>query len=42
MTGKRYARAATVATEAITEAIARYIHKAMLEKEEQQEGNDPA
>ena len=37
-----FARAATVADEAIAEAVARYIHEAMFEKYEQQEGNEPA
>ena len=42
MDAGEYEHAATVADEAISEAVARYIHEAMLEKEEQQEGNEPA
>jgi hypothetical protein len=37
-----YEHAATVADEAIAEAVARYIHEALLEKEERREGNEPA
>jgi hypothetical protein len=36
MDAGEYARAATVADEAIAEAVARYIHEAMLEEEERQ------
>jgi hypothetical protein len=35
---QEYEHAAKVANEAINEAVARYLHEAMLEKEEQQEG----
>jgi hypothetical protein len=42
MDAGEYEHAATVANEAITEAVARYIHDAMLEKEERQEGSEPA
>ena len=35
-----YEHAATVADEAITEAVARYLHEAMLEKEQQQDGSN--
>ena len=42
MDAGEYEHAARVATEAITEAVARYIHDAMLEKEERQEGSEPA
>jgi hypothetical protein len=42
MDAGEYARAATVADEAIAEAVARYVHEAMLEKEERCEGNEPA
>ena len=35
-----YDQAAKVANEAITEAVARYLHEAMLEKEERQEGSE--
>jgi hypothetical protein len=41
MDAGEYEHAATVANEAITEAVARYLHEAMLEKEEQQEGSEP-
>jgi hypothetical protein len=37
-----YEHAATVADEAINEALARYLHEAMLEKEERQEGSEGA
>src|SRR5215475_11373614 len=40
MDADEYARAATVADEAIAEAVGRYLHEAMLEEEEGQEGND--
>ena len=42
MDAGEYEHAATVADEAITEAVARYLHEAMLEKEEQQEGSEGA
>jgi hypothetical protein len=37
-----YDHAATVANEAITEAVARYLHDSMLEKEERQEEGEGA
>jgi len=37
MDAGEYDHAATLANEAITEAVARYLHDAMLEKEERQE-----
>jgi len=37
-----YARAATVADEAIAEAVGRYIHEAMLEEEERREEGEPS
>jgi hypothetical protein len=40
MDADEYARAATVADEAIAEAVGRYLHEAMLEKEERQEGSE--
>ena len=39
---KKYEHAATVADEAITEAVARFLHEVMLEKEERQEGSEGA
>src|SRR5215470_13042526 len=42
MDADEYARAATVADEAIAEAVGRYLHEAMLEEEERQEGNESA
>jgi hypothetical protein len=42
MEADEYARAATVAEGAIAEAVGRYLHEAMLEEEERQEGNEPA
>jgi hypothetical protein len=42
MDAGEYEHAATVADEAIAEAVARYIHEALLEKEERREGNEPA
>jgi hypothetical protein len=42
MEADEYARAAAVADEAIAEAVGRYLHEAMLEEEERQEGNEPA
>jgi hypothetical protein len=41
MDASEYDNAAKLANEAIAEAVARYIHEAMLEKEERQEENDP-
>ncbi len=41
MDAGEYEHAATVANEAINEAVARYLHVAMLEKEEQQESSEP-
>src|SRR5262245_28144026 len=41
MDADEYARAATVADEAIAEAVGRYLHEAMLEEEERREGNEP-
>jgi len=40
MDASEYDKAAKLANEAIAEAVARYIHEAMLEKEEQQEQSD--
>jgi len=40
MDASEYDHAANLANEAITEAVARYHHDAMLEKEERQEEND--
>jgi hypothetical protein len=37
-----YDHAAKLADEAITEAVARYLHDARLEKDEQQEGSEGA
>jgi hypothetical protein len=37
----KYDRAAKLADEVINEAVARYLHDAMLEKEERQAGNEP-
>ena len=37
-----YARAATVADEAIAEAVGRYIHEAMLEEAERREEGEPS
>ena len=42
MDAGEYEHAATVADEAITEAVARYFHDAMLEKEERQEVSEGA
>ncbi len=42
MDAGEYDHAAKLADEAITEAVARYIHDAMLEKEQRQEESDPA
>jgi hypothetical protein len=42
MDAGEYSRAATVVDEAIAEAVARYLHEAMLEEEERQEGSEPA
>jgi hypothetical protein len=41
MDASEYDHAAKLADEAITEAVARYLHDAMLEKEQRQEENDP-
>ena len=41
MDASEYDNAAKLANEAITEAVARYIHDAMIEKEQRQEENDP-
>jgi hypothetical protein len=41
MDASEYDNAAKLADEAITEAVARYLHDAMIEKEQWQEGNDP-
>jgi hypothetical protein len=41
MDADEYDRAAKLADEAINEAVARYLHDAMLEKEECQAGNEP-
>jgi hypothetical protein len=42
MDADEYARAATVADEAIAEAVGRYLHEAMLEEEERRVWSDPA
>jgi hypothetical protein len=42
MDAGEYDHASIVANEAISEAVARYLHDAMLEKEERREGNEPA
>jgi hypothetical protein len=42
MDAKEYDNAAKLANEAITEAVARYLHDAMIEKEQKQEENNPA
>ena len=41
MDASEYDHAAKLANEAITEAVGRYLHDAMIEKEQQQEENDP-
>src|SRR5215813_8059381 len=41
MDASEYDNAAKLADKAITEAIARYLHDAMVEKEQRQEENDP-
>ena len=41
MDAGEYDHAGAVANEAITEAVGRYLHEAMLEKEENREGNEP-
>jgi hypothetical protein len=41
MDASEYDSAAKLANEAINEAVARYLHDAMLEKEEREAGNDP-
>jgi hypothetical protein len=40
MDASEYFHAAKLSDEAITEAVARYLHDAMLEKEQWQEGNN--
>jgi hypothetical protein len=42
MDASEYDHAARLANEAITEAVGRYLHDAMIEKERQQEENNPA
>ena len=42
MDAGEYEHAAKVADDAITEAVARYLHEAMLEMEERQEGSEGA
>jgi hypothetical protein len=42
MDAGEFDEAAKLANEAITEAVARYLHDAMLEREERQAGNEPA
>src|SRR5262245_35517569 len=42
MDASEYDHVAKLADEAIAEAVARYLHDAMLEKDEQQEGNEGA
>jgi hypothetical protein len=41
MDASEYDHAAKLANEAITEAVARYLHDLMIEKEQRQEENDP-
>jgi hypothetical protein len=41
MDGSEYDNATKLANEAITEAVARYLHDVMIEKEQRQEENDP-
>jgi hypothetical protein len=41
MDAGEYDNAAKLANEAIAEAVARYIHDAMIEKAQQQEENEP-
>ena len=41
MDAGEYDHAATLANKAITEAVARYLHDAMLETEERREGDEP-
>ena len=41
MDASEYDDAAKLANEAVTEAVARYLHDAMIEKEQRQEENDP-
>jgi hypothetical protein len=41
MDASEYDNAVELANEAITEAVGRYLHDAMIEKEQRQEGNDP-
>ena len=40
MDAGEYTRAARIADEAIAEAVGRYLHEAMLEEEERQEGSE--
>jgi len=42
MDAGEYGHAATLANETITEAVARHLHDAMLEKEERQEESEDA
>ena len=42
MDASEYDHAAKLADESITEAVGRHLHNAMIEKEQQQEENDPA
>ena len=42
MDAGEYTRAARIADEAIAEAVGRYLHEAMLEEEERQEGSEGA
>jgi hypothetical protein len=42
MDASEYDNAAKLANEAITEAVARYLHDAMIEKGQQQQENDTA
>jgi hypothetical protein len=41
MDANEYDQAAKLASEAINEAVARYLHDATLEKEERPAGNEP-
>jgi hypothetical protein len=42
MDAGEYDQAAKLANEAITEAVTRYLHDVLLEREERQAGNEPA
>ena len=42
MDAGKYDQAAKLANEAITEAVTRCLHNALLEREERQAGNEPA